>query len=52
MLMIFYEFINIPTTKYDGKFNTLHVFDNKESHDLSLFTGETVNCQFFTIRDI
>ena len=31
--MIVYEFFNIPTAKYDREFNTLHAFDNKESHD-------------------
>ena len=51
-LKTFNEFITIPTAKYDGEFNTLHAFDNKDSHDLSLFTVETVNCQFFTIRYI
>ena len=42
-LMIFYEFINIRTAKYDGELNSLHAFDNIEYHYPNYF--HHINCK-------
>ena len=50
--MIFYEFINIRTAKYDGELNSLHAFDNKESHYPISFHYRNCKLSVFTIRDV
>ena len=48
----FYEFTDIGKAKHDEALHTLQAFEKKNHMALSLFIAETINCQFFTIRNI